>query len=227
MYARTEFLEVEEYMLSCMADSAHDREHIYRVLHYALDIAKHEGGADEKMLTVACLLHDIGRNEQYANPTIDHALCGAEKAYSWLCANGYGGTFASAVKGCIQTHRFRSDNQPGSIEAKILFDADKLDACGAMGIARTLLYKAQVNEPLYSLNGKGEVSDGADDVEPSFFHEYKYKLEKLYGQFYTMRAYDIAESRKAAAKHFYEALLSEASECYHEEPKAETTFETL
>ena len=58
-----------------------------------------------------------------------------------------------------------------------MFDADKLDVTGAMGIARTLLYKGKVSEPLYSLLPDGTVSTGEDDTEPSFFQEYKYKLE--------------------------------------------------
>jgi uncharacterized protein len=160
------------------------------------------------------LLHDIGRAEQFSDPSIDHALGGAEKAYAWLRANGYDEAFAASVKSCIRTHRFRSENQPRSIEAKILFDSDKLDACGAMGIARTLLYKAQVSEPLYSFGDTGEVSDGTSDTEPSFFHEYKFKLEKLYDHFYTARGSELAQKRKAAAERFYHALLGEVRECY-------------
>ena len=227
MRIRTEYPEVEVYMLSCMTDNAHDREHVYRVLHYALDIAKHEGSANDVILIVACLLHDIGREEQYADPTVDHALCGAEQAYAWLKANGYDEGFSISVMNCIQTRRFRSDNQPQSIEAKILFDADKLDVCGAMGIARSLLYKAKVDEPLYTLTEKGDVSDGTNDVEPSFFQEYKFKLEKLYSQFYTKRGSDLARSRKATAENYYKALLSEANSCYSDETKSEIIYNKL
>jgi len=214
MAARTKFSAIETYMQSCMTDSAHDREHIYRVLNYALNIAKHEDGVNIDVLTTACLLHDIGRAEQFSNPAADHAECGAEKAYLWLTVNGYTEEFAEAVKSCIQTHRFRSDNPPRSIEAKILFDADKLDVCGAMGIARTLLYKAHVSEPLYLLDDSGEVLDGANDNEPSFFKEYKFKLVKIYDNFYTKRGAELAAKRKAAAENFYMSLLAEVRECY-------------
>ena len=71
---------VESYMLSCMTDSAHDKEHIYRVLYTALDIAKHETNVDYDILICACLLHDIGRNEQFENPSVCHAEAGSEKA---------------------------------------------------------------------------------------------------------------------------------------------------
>ena len=213
---RTNFTAAEEYMLSCMNDIAHDKEHIYRVLNYALDIAKYENAVDIAVLTIACLLHDIGREEQFANPSIDHAVYGAEKAYQWLIENNYSKEFADKVKKCIQSHRFRSDNPPQSIEAKILFDADKLEACGAVGIARTLLYQAYFSEPLYMITQNGIVSDGTDDIEPSFLQEYKHKLENIYDKFYTKRSSELAAKRKPAAKNFYESLLAEVRECYRE-----------
>ena len=214
MTSRTAFPAAEAYMRSCMNDSAHDVEHIYRVWQYALDIAGREGGADTGLLTVACLLHDVGRAEQFADPAVDHAVRGAEKAYVWLIENGYPAGFAGAARDCIQTHRFRSDAPPQSLEAKILFDADKLDVCGAVGIARTLFYQAHTSQPLYTLDGRGGVSDGEGDTAPSFCREYRFKLEKLYGQFYTKRGSELAAKRKAAARQFYQALLDETRECY-------------
>ncbi|MDR0326117.1 MAG: HD domain-containing protein [Oscillospiraceae bacterium] len=215
MTVRTAFPAAEAYMRSCMSDSAHDTEHVYRVLNYALDIAGHEGGADTNILTMACLLHDVGRAEQFADPGVDHAVCGAERASLWLVQNGYPADFADAVKACIQTHRFRSDSPPQSLEAKILFDADKLDVCGAVGIARTLFYQAHVSEPLYLLDENGGVSDGANDTEPSFCKEYRFKLIKMYDNFYTKRGSELAAKRKAAAEQFYRALLDETRECYN------------
>jgi len=211
---RTSFPEIEAYMRSCMSDSAHDAEHVYRVLNYALDIARHEGGADTERLAAACLLHDIGRREQFADPGVDHAICGAEKARNWLVGNGYSTGFADAVKSCIETHRFRSCSPPQSLEAKILFDADKLDVCGAVGVARTLFYKAHVAEPLYSMTEGGKVGDGADGEEPSFMQEYKFKLENVYGNFYTKRGEQLAAKRRDAARHFYDSLLAELRECF-------------
>ena len=211
---RTKYHLIEEYMQTCMKDSAHDIEHIYRVLSYSLNIAKHESDVDIDILTVAALLHDIGREEQYTNPGIDHALYGADKAYNFLMANGYSEDYSSAVKHCIETHRFRSNNPPKSIEAKILFDADKLDACGVVGIARVLLAKASVGEPLYSIGKEGNVLDGSSDTQPSFLHEYKFKLEKLYSRFYTKHGMELAMERKYAAEHFYDSLLAELKKCY-------------
>ena len=212
---RTNLPIVEGYMHSCMNTSAHDMEHVYRVLNYALEIARHESElVDIELLTVVCLLHDIARMEQCSDENVDHALYGAGKAYTWLVKNGYSDEFASMAKECIMTHRFRSNNPPQSIEARILFDADKLDVCGAIGIARVLLSKSYKAEPIYSLTENGEVSDGAQDTQSSFLHEYKFKLEKLYGKFFTKLGIQLAEKRRTIAENFYIALLSEARECY-------------
>lgn len=208
------YLLIENYMCSCMCDSAHDKEHIYRVLYHALEIAKSEPCVDYDILICACLLHDIGRNEQYVDPSVCHAAIGGDKAYCFLVENGFPVEFAEQVRHCIQTHRYRKNNKPQTIEAKILFDADKLDVSGAMGIARTLLYQGKVSEPLYSILPDRSVSDGTDDDVPSFFREYKFKLEKIYGQFYTQRAAEIASERQSAAMAFYHNLLHEVIDTY-------------
>ena len=123
--------------------------------------------------------------------------------------------FADKVKHCIQAHRFRQNNPPQSLEAKILFDADKIDATGAIGIARTLFYKGTVSEPLYSLLPDGRVSNGTDDENPSFFQEYKYKLEKLYDRFYTKRGNEIASERQKTAVAFYNDMIKEVGGSYY------------
>lgn len=201
--------KIEAYMLECMRDSAHDREHIYRVLYTALDIAQSEPSADLEILTAACLLHDIGRPEQFANPKLCHAEVGSRKAYNFLVGIGWAEERAAHVRNCVYTHRFRSGNPPQSIEAKILFDADKIDVSGAVGIARSLMYRGMVSEPLYTLNTDGTVSDGSDTDEPSFFREYHFKLKNVYGKFFTERGKEIALGRQHAAGDFYNALLSE------------------
>lgn len=205
---------LETYMLSCMEDSAHDKEHIYRVLYSALEIAKTEKNVDYDVLIAACLLHDIGRKEQFENPALCHAKVGGEKAYRFLTEHGFEVVYAERVKQCISTHRYRKENPPESTEAKILFDADKIDAAGALGIARTLIYKGAVSEPLYSRMPDGMVSDGSNDEKPSFFQEYKYKLENIYSNFYTARGAEIAKKRQQAAIAFYNSLYQEVSTSY-------------
>jgi uncharacterized protein len=206
------FMIIEGMMLKSMDDSAHDKEHIYRVLHNALDIAAHEGGkrpVDYDVLIAACLLHDIGRREQYENPALCHAQVGAEKAYEWLKCEGYGESFAQKVKDCIAAHRFRGNNLPNSAEGEILFDADKLDVAGAIGIARTFLYQGEMKEPIYTTDESGAILDGSGGEPDSFFYEYKHKLENIGDKMLTQRGREMALERKPAAVAFYSALLSE------------------
>lgn len=211
---RDDYNVIEQYMLECMEDSAHDREHIYRVLYVALDIARTECNVDYDVLITSCLLHDIGRKEQFENPTLCHAEVGAEKAFHFLIDAGYENSFAGKVSNCIRAHRFRSSTPPDSLESKILFDADKIDVTGALGIARTLAYTGKIGEPLYSLESSGKVSDGVGDTVPSFFQEYKYKLENLYSGLFTSRGKEIAAERQNAAVSFYNAMLEEVSGSY-------------
>ncbi len=211
---RTDFDLWNGFMLSALSDGSHDRDHVYRVLYNAVDIASFESGVDTDILVCACLLHDIGRPEQFADPTLCHAAVGAEKAELFLRERGYFPEFADRVASAIRTHRFRRAAPPESIEAKILFDADKLDACGAMGIARTFLYKGGVGDPIYTLGEDGIPSDGTDQSRVSFFQEYRFKLEGLYAHFYTRRGRELALERKAAAEAFRRALLEERRRPY-------------
>lgn len=212
------YLLLETWMHSCMVDSAHDREHVYRVLYTALDIGAGEEYVNWDVLITACLLHDVGRQEQFADPALCHAQVGGEKAYRFLLEQGFEEAFARHVRDCIVSHRFRKSNPPESIEAKILFDADKLDVTGAIGIARTLLYSGQHGRPLYSVTEQGRICDGEGDPEDTFFREYKFKLEKIYSRFYTARGREEALRRKAAAVSYYENLLCEVRRSYGGRP---------
>ena len=207
------YTKIEKYMLSCMNDGAHDSQHIYRVLYSALDLAD-EFVVDKDVLIAASLLHDIGRDMQFNNPECDHAIVGANMAYDFLIGIGWDEDKAVHVRACIETHRYRSDNPPESIEAKILFDADKLDVTGTMGIARTLMYNGIVSQPLYSVDENGNLPDDWIDEESSFFREYNWKLKKVYDKFFTSRAKTLAEGRRRASIDFYESMYNEVGDTH-------------
>ena len=114
----------------------------------ALQIAKGYPDVNRDILIASCLLHDIGRMKQFQNPQLCHAEEGGKMAYEFMRSLGWNEKDCKHIQECITTHRFRTDRQPESIEAKILFDADKLDVTGALGISRTLLYKGRAGEPL-------------------------------------------------------------------------------
>ena len=207
---KDEYSIIENFMLEKMQDSAHDKHHVYRVLNSALDIASRMDTIDYDVLLAACLLHDVGREVQFTNLELCHAQIGGDIAYDFLLSQNWSIQKALHVKECISSHRFRRNNAPKSMEAKILFDADKLDASGAIGIARTLIYEGQVSEPLYIFDEEDKIIvDGGGAEISSFFQEYNYKLKKVYNAFYTDRAKEIAKERQKTAIDFYNGLLSE------------------
>ena len=114
------------------------------------------------------------------------------------------------MQDCITAHRYRSDNAPKSIEAKILFDADKMDACGAVGVARTLIYAGQMNIPMYIKNENEDIlTEKLESGTHSFVQEYNFKLKKLYNKFHTEHAKTMAVARQENAKNFYDGFISE------------------
>ena len=217
---------LENYMLSCAEDSIHAADHIYRVLFAALDIAQSEPDAELDVLTAACLLHDVGRPEEAADPALCHAQVGAEKAFRFLLDSGFSEDFAQNVRHCVAAHRFRSSTPPESLEAKILFDADKLDVTGSIGIARTLAYGGRYDEPLYTLLPDGSICDGSGDAPASFLYEYCFKLKNLYDNFFTQRGAQLARQRQNAAQAFYDSLLDELRAAQSGRQYLERVFQT-
>ena len=146
---------IEEYMMKMLPAPAHDSLHMYRVLNYAMKIAESYNYVDRDVLIASCLLHDIGRQAECENPNLSHAVEGSNLAYRFMKKLGWEEEKCQHIKECIKTHSYRIEDRSISMEAKILFDADKLDVTGAVGIARTLMYKGEIGEPIYTTkNGK-------------------------------------------------------------------------
>jgi uncharacterized protein len=205
---------IEKHMYDCMKDAAHDPEHIFRVLYQSVNIAsKISKKVNYDILIASCLLHDIGREEQFKNNNVCHAEIGGKMAKEYLLKIDWPLKDAEQVNQCISTHRFRGNNIPETIEAKILFDSDKLDVIGCLGIARTLMYEGFVGAKIYNVEN-GEICIGKDGEE-TFLTEYNRKLKTLYDKFYTKEAREIADKYKEHAQMFYEKLLEQINEAYN------------
>ncbi len=117
-------------------DGAHDLGHLRRVWKQAQVIAAAEGGADTDVLVVACYLHDLV-NLPKNHP--DRALASrqsADAAVAWLDSQGFAKAKSAAVHHAITAHSFSARIRPETTEARILQDADRLEALGAIGLAR-------------------------------------------------------------------------------------------
>lgn len=197
------------------ADSVHDFDHIERVVALARRIAAAEG-ADEEIVRVAALLHDWGRAEADAQGR-DHAAVAAARAAALLRAEGRPEPWISRVTHAIAAHRFRTAPAPRTLEAQVLFDADKLDAIGAIGIARAFAYGGAHNQRLWAPLGAGVRAgvrarwdaEGDDPAAHTPVHEFVVKLSRVKDRLYTSEGRAIAAERHRYMAAFYRRLDAE------------------
>ncbi len=186
------------------AGGAHGFSHVLRVLRLTERIGQAEG-ADMLVLRTACLLHDIGRPAEAA-AGVCHAQWGAERARQLLA--GHPPELVEAVAHAIAAHRFRNDVEPRTLEAKVLSDADKLDALGAVGVARAYAMAGERGSDLWVPMDAARQGD-AGGKEHTPVHEFLYKLSRLPEHLYTPTARRMAEHRLRFMQVFFEELEAE------------------
>ena len=187
------------------AESAHDFDHVRRVLTLAERLARAEK-ADTEIVHAAALLHDIARLEEDTRGG-DHAVMAAERARTILLERGIPADRADAVAHAIAAHRFRGTVAPQTLEAKILFDADKLDSIGAIGVARAYAIAGALNQRVW-----GEVAPDAvatreqHNSDHTPVAEFAVKLSKVRERLHTRTARAIADERHAYMADFFARL---------------------
>jgi len=208
--------EIVQDELTC---SAHNLDHVFRVYNLCLLLAKCEKEVDLDVLIPSALLHDIARVKESQNKTgeIDHAVLGSAMAEDILRRLGYEEEKIAKIKHCIISHRFRTGNEPKTIEAKILFDSDKLDVLGAIGIARTYMLggqfgqKLKTKEPLDDYLKHNTVDHGRlkDVSKHTALLEYEIKYKKIPEKLYTKKAKEMGLKRLQFMDEFFKRLDSE------------------
>lgn len=190
------------------ARGSHDWEHTLRVHRLCMRIGPREG-ADMVVLEAAAYLHDIGRAEQdNANGALCHALKGAEKAGGILARLPIDEARKANIVHCVRAHRFRDDYPPATTEARVLFDADKLDAIGAVGVARAYLFAGELGASLHNPDIPPEMarSYSRDDTG---HREFVVKLSRIRDRILTAEGRRIAEERHAFMTMFFERFIDE------------------
>jgi uncharacterized protein len=194
-------------------DPVHDFGHIQRVYWMAEKIGSAEN-ADMEIVRAAALLHDAedsapgGDGSERAN----HHNASALFARRILEAEGWSEERIARVQHCIRAHRFRGKEEPpSSIEAKAIFDSDKLDVLGAVGVARTIAYAVLDHKPVYSEPSLQFIQTGKEIPGElhSSYHEYLFKLSKVKDRLFTATGKKIAEQRHAFLVEYYERLANE------------------
>ena len=138
-------------------DASHDYDHIARVMALADTLQVHEGG-ERSIVWAAVALHDIGQERERRHGG-DHALIGADMAADLLTNTRFPQQDIPAVQEAIREHRMTGGIVPHTIEGRILYDADKIDCLGAIGIGRLYCITGLYNQKIYS-------TLPADVVEP-------------------------------------------------------------
>lgn len=170
-------------------EGTHGFSHIKRVFNLCLHLGKDEG-ADLEVLALAALLHDIARPLEDKGIVEDHAKESAKIARRFLSSLGY--SKIEEVVHAIEAHRFSKPPEPKTIEAKILSDADKLDAIGAIGVARVFMYSGE--------HGR--------DIDVSLRH-FEEKILKLRDLMYTKSAKKLANERHKFVEEFIKRIQKE------------------
>jgi uncharacterized protein len=193
-------------------DLVHGLDHVLRVMALAEQIGR-ELGADLEILRAAALLHDAtGAHPGDEHNRRTHEQRSAAFARQVLSREGWPAERIERVVHCVEAHRFRGETQPQSLEAQILFDADKLDVNGAFGTARTLGYALQAGQPVFAEPSAHFMRTGETEPdEPhSAYHEYLFKLRHVRDRFFTDPARKLGEERHAILCAFFDQLAAEA-----------------
>jgi uncharacterized protein len=194
------------------APGCHDFDHTLRVLRNAEIIVSTEPEADVNVVRLAAILHDIARSEEMAGKgKICHARKGAEEAADILREYGFDIDFINRVANCVRRHRYRDEEHPQAIEEKIIYDADKLDSIGAVGIGRAFHFAGRENARLHNTEHEA-LNSAAYSREDSAFREYLVKLRHVPQKMMTSEGRRIAAERAEYMHSFFEQLNKEIYE---------------
>ena len=214
------FQKIKEIVAKELSCSAHDMEHVLRVYNLALRLAEGDT-VDKDVLRAATLLHDIARvkEDRDSSGKTDHAVLGAKMAGPILRKLDFSKKQIRHIQECIISHRYRTGYKAKSREAQILFDADKLDALGAIGVARTFVWVGKNKAKIYNnvdiekyiKENLGRSPEGRikDKTKHSPQIEFETKLKFVVDRLYTEKAREIGRKRLAFLKKFLERLEKE------------------
>ena len=184
-------------------DPAHDFEHIMRVYRNAEKICKTENG-NKKLILSAVLLHDIVKIKNQK----DSAIKSAKLSEKILKENNFFDDEIKIISDAIKEHSFSKGKIPSSIEGKILQDADRLDAIGAIGLARVFSFSGSNNRPFYDPNDPFSRNRSVNDNKWALDHFFE-KLLTLEKKMNTKTGKILAKNRTKILKNFLKELKSE------------------
>jgi len=190
-----------------VSDAAHDLEHIRRVVTNARRLAAAEG-ADWEVVMPAAWLHDCVIVPKSSPDRKRASQLAAAQAVAWLEEHQWALGKLENIAHAIAAHSFSAGIEPRTLEAKVLQDADRLDALGAVGLARTLMLGAEMKRDFYDVADPFSRNREADDSIYTLDHLYC-KLLKLEGTMQTASGRNEAVRRTVFLRKFLEQLEDE------------------
>lgn len=188
-------------------DGSHDLAHIARVFRNAMRIAKTET-ADARILAAAVLLHDCVSVEKNSPLRAQSSRLAADRAAGILDGLGWSGVDCARVHHAVVTHSFSAGLTPQSAEAKILQDADRLDAIGAIGAARCFYTAGRMGSALYD-PADPEARQRPIDGYAFALDHFPEKLFRLADGFQTDTGRAMAQERHRRLTAIYQDFLDE------------------
>jgi len=188
-------------------DGAHDLSHALRVAHNAHLLAL-EAQADSECCVAAALLHDLVYLPKNHPDSPRTGALGAELARNWCLEIPELSQKADAIVAAIATHSFSSGAKPSSLEGAVLQDADRLEAIGAIGLARCFATGGAMGAALWHAEDPWGVNRTLDDKRFSLDH-FELKLLKLAPAMNTEAGRKLAEARHQVLTTFLTALREE------------------
>lgn len=200
-------------------DSAHDLAHLDRVWATCQRIAASDGG-DLRILLAGAYLHDLVNLPKDAPNRAQASTLASEAAAGHLIRLGYSEAEVAAVQHVIRAHSFSAGIQPQSPEARVLRDADRLDAIGAIGLARCFAVSGALARPLYDPDDPFASQRPLDDTSQALDH-FAVKLLRLGDGMLTPTGRIIAAERTRLMMQFLTELAGEigAAPPAHWDPK--------
>jgi uncharacterized protein len=188
-------------------DGSHDLAHILRVFKNAMRIQASEGG-DGLILAAAVLLHDCVAVEKSSPLRAQASALAADKASGVLAELGWSKDDIAAVAHAILTHSFSANIEPETLEARILQDADRLDAIGMVGAGRCFYIGGRMASSLYDPLDPAGNERPLDDRRYVIDH-FQTKLFKLADGFKTAAGRSLAAERDKRLRDFLDAFMDE------------------
>jgi len=221
---KNKYQEIQKIVKKALtkADAGHDFNHVMRVYGLCLKLTKGVKNIDLDVLKIAALLHDIAGPKELQDKSgkTCHAELSAKMTPKILKKFGYSQDKIDRIVHCVLAHRYRTGVKAKTKEAKILFDADKLDALGAIGVARdyiwignnkakiydTISLKEYIKENIVGGKINGRIKD---KTKHNSFFEFELKSKRIPGKLYTKEAKKIAKGRLSYMKLFFNRLKKE------------------